>query len=235
MATIIVVGLLSLKFFPSLITVAVTLCISILFLVLMRKRISQYYGWFETKFTSSLQQEQKSLQNQTIQEQLAPWDAFLIEIKVPTYSFITGKNLLELKLREKYGVNIVAIERGENTIISPKINEPIYPGDQLLCFSTDQEIEKFKTDLEISCKNLTPIGISQEYNLQRFIVKNNSYLNGITINDAAINEKFNCIVVGIERENSRIKNPKASTVLKENDILWIVGENKMLESFSKKI
>ncbi len=233
-ATIIVVGLLSLRFFPSFITVAVTLCAAIFFLILIRRRIGKYYGWFEMQFTASLQPEQKNSQNQTIQEQLAPWDAHLIEIEVPTYSFITGKTLEELQLRKKYGVNLVAIERGDNTIISPDINERFYPGDILHCFSTDQEIDSFKNDLEVSIRNSLINSAVQEFKLKRFIVKNESYLNGITIKEASVNKKYGSIIVGIERENERIKNPNATTILKENDILWIVGAMKSLDEFAEE-
>ena len=232
--TIFIVGLLSLRFFPSFITVAVTLSIAILFLLLISKRVGKYYSWFEMQFAASLQQDEKSNSNQTIQEQLAPWDAHLIEIEVPAYSFITGKTLEELQIRKTYGVNLVAIKRGENTIVSPEIHERFYPSDVLLCFSTDQEIDTFKNDLEASSKINLKTESVQEFKLQRFIVKNDSYLNGISIKDAAVNIKYGSIIVGIERENDRIKNPNANTILKENDILWIVGGLKSLTEFANE-
>ncbi|MBX9840159.1 MAG: TrkA C-terminal domain-containing protein, partial [Silvanigrellaceae bacterium] len=74
-----------------------------------------------------------------------------------------------------------------------------------------------------------------DYCLQKFIIKKESYLNGILIKDTKISEDYQCTIVGIERENVRIKNPKADSILKEDDILWIVGENQMLESIRNNI
>ncbi|MGM0496115.1 MAG: potassium channel family protein [Bacillota bacterium] len=66
------------------------------------------------------------------------------------YSFITinatkkviGKNLLELDIRKKYGVNIVAIRR-DNKILIPSSNSPFKKGDELLFVGRNDLINKF--------------------------------------------------------------------------------------------
>ncbi|KAB8028110.1 cation:proton antiporter [Fluviispira multicolorata] len=234
--TIIFIGILSLKFYPSPITLAITLIISILFLILFQNKMRIYYNWIENQFSSSYNTQNRSKPNMPpLYEQLAPWDAHLVEVKVPMNSFVIGRSILELNLRKRFGITIVAIGRGEQTIVSPNIKDIIYPCDTLLCFSTDQEIEIFKSELELSNINNPLTEITPEYELKRFFVNRGSYINGLSIKDAAISERFNCIIVGIERDNDRIKNPKSSHILKENDILWIVGEIKKLELFSNKI
>ncbi|WP_186647867.1 cation:proton antiporter domain-containing protein [Fluviispira vulneris] len=234
--TIFIIGLLSLKFFPSPLTLVVTIVASILFMILFRNKIGKYYSWIESQFSSSYNLEEKTKINHPIlYEQLAPWDAHLVDIKVPINSFVIGKSIVDLNLRKKYGITIVAIERGEHTIVSPSINEIIYPLDTLLCFSTDQEIDIFKTELENSNKIIQSSQFIPEYDLKRFFINKSSYINGLSIKDSAVSEKFNCIIVGIERNNERIKNPKSSTILLADDILWVVGEVKKLELFAHKI
>ncbi len=234
--TIFIIGLLSLKFFPSPLTLVATIIASILFMILFRNRIGKYYNWIESQFSSSYNLEEKTKPHQPIlYEQLAPWDAHLVDIKVPINSFVIGKSIVDLNLRQKYGITIVAIERGKHTIVSPDINDIIYPSDTLLCFSTDQEIDIFKAELENSNNIVQSSKVIPEYDLKRFFINRSSYINGLSIKDSAVREKFNCIIVGIERNNERIKNPNSSTILLADDILWVVGEVNKLELFALKI
>ena len=43
------------------------------------------------------------------------------------YSDYIGKSLGELSFRQNFGVNVVAITRGDLNIYIPKSSEPIYP------------------------------------------------------------------------------------------------------------
>ena len=38
-----------------------------------------------------------------------------------------------------------------------------------------------------------------DYCLQKFIIKKDSYLNGLLIKDTNISEKFHCTIVGVEK------------------------------------
>lgn len=46
--------------------------------------------------------------------------------------FLTGHSLLELDLRNKYGLNVITIKRGKNLIVSPEPGEIITAGDILV-------------------------------------------------------------------------------------------------------
>ena len=233
--TILIIGALSLSFIPSLVTVSVVIIVSLIFLLFFRRQISQYYAWFETQFKSNFNQEEAAKTLPNVNSQLAPWDAHLIEINVPNNSFLSGKSILDINLRDKYGVNIVGILRDQSSFISPKLKEMIFPGDTLLCFATDEEIETLRNEIEKSKVENNKSKEVIDYCLQKFIIKKDSYLSGTLIKDAKISEDYHCTIVGIERNNIRIKNPKADCFLKEADILWIVGENHMLEAIRNNI
>ena len=233
--TLLVIGFLSLNFIPSLITLSVVIIVSIIFLIFFRRQVSHYYSWFEEKFKANFNQEATTSSLEQVNSSLAPWDAHLIEIPVPHSSFLAGKKIIDIDIREQYGVNIVGILRSENLFISPQPTEIIFPQDILLCFATDEEIDKFKIDLEKSAELNAKAKEILDYCLQKFIIKKDSYLNGLLIKDTNISEKFHCTIVGVERNNIRIKSPKANCLLQENDILWIVGENEMLEDLRNSI
>ncbi|OOE00525.1 potassium transporter Trk [Anoxybacillus kestanbolensis] len=58
-----------------------------------------------------------------------------------------GHSLLELDIRAKYGINIVAIKRNNDIIVSPLASEVIYEGDILIVIGADQDIDRFESEV----------------------------------------------------------------------------------------
>lgn len=56
---------------------------------------------------------------------------------------LDGHTLIGLDIRKKYGINIVAIKRGSEIIVSPQAKEPIRDKDVLIVIGSDSDIEKF--------------------------------------------------------------------------------------------
>lgn len=234
--TIGLIGSLSFAFFPALITLLITVSLCGLLLFAFRRQIESYYRWFELQFESGFQlTHSNSEKNHKTLSRLAPWDAHLVEVKVPSRSFLVGKTLLELQLREKYGLNVVVIIRGKENIVAPKASEPLYPSDRLLCFATDNEIERFKDDVESFERSLNTQKGLEAYDMRRFKVRKESELNGVSIRESGIRERFGCIVVGLERDGKRIRSPGSDTRLATEDVIWVVGEANDLHSLSHNI
>lgn len=56
---------------------------------------------------------------------------------------LEGNTLIGLDIRKKYGINIVAIKRGSEIIVSPQAKETIRNKDVLIVIGGDNDIEKF--------------------------------------------------------------------------------------------
>ncbi|WP_292485345.1 TrkA C-terminal domain-containing protein [Methanohalobium sp.] len=67
------------------------------------------------------------------------------------------------------------------------------------------------------------------YGLIRVIVKEDSFLLGISLNDLKLSEK-NLLVIGIERNGEWISVPKSDEIIKENDRLVVYGPLNALKS-----
>ena len=65
--------------------------------------------------------------------------------------------------------------------------------------------------------------------LKQFELKNPDFI-GKTIRESQLREKTTGLIVGIEREGQRMMNPESHFVLQKNDILWIVGDKKKMNS-----
>ncbi len=57
---------------------------------------------------------------------------------------IGGHTIMDMDIRKKYGLNIVAIKRGEDIIVSPQATEMIQTNDVLIVIGTDAEIDRFE-------------------------------------------------------------------------------------------
>lgn len=60
---------------------------------------------------------------------------------------IDGHSLIDLDIRAKYGINIVAIKRNHDIIVSPQASETIRQGDILIVIGADVDINRFENRL----------------------------------------------------------------------------------------
>jgi CPA2 family monovalent cation:H+ antiporter-2 len=115
--------------------------------------------------------------------------------------------------------------RGERRINIPGGEERIFPFDKLVVVGNDDDLLHFRDYIDMQYKSLPAIQPTAEVNIEQFLIVKGSNLIGRTIRESGIRDKAACLVIGIERDNTSIKNPVPSTVFEEGDVVWIVGEH----------
>ncbi|RWR12409.1 potassium channel family protein [Siminovitchia fortis] len=65
-------------------------------------------------------------------------------VEVMVNDLLAGYTLVELDIRAKYGLNIVAIKRGKEIIVSPQANDPLQMNDILIIIGADTDINRFE-------------------------------------------------------------------------------------------
>lgn len=70
-------------------------------------------------------------------------------LKVDSNSCIANKNIIESQIRTRTGTTIIGIQRGNNMIGSPDVEEVIKPGDVLMAIGTRDQTKS----LESLCKD----------------------------------------------------------------------------------
>ena len=60
---------------------------------------------------------------------------------------MNGKSIIDLDIRAKYGINIVAIKRGRDIIVSPQATEIFEKSDILIVIGADPDISRFEKNL----------------------------------------------------------------------------------------
>ncbi len=221
---IFLLGLLLRQYFSTGIAVAIPVAIVSIVMAVFSSRLKSVYDLVEKKFLLNLN-EREIKQNKS-NPPIAPWDAHITKYSVAPHSEIVGKNLLEIGVREKYGVTIALIERGDFKIKAPAGNERLYPHDKLSVIGTDEQLERFKELIEPSVV-ATPVD-DDDFMLRQIEVDSDSGLINQSIRSLGIRGKAKAVIVGVERNGARILNPEASFVFKEGDIVWIAGDQDIL-------
>jgi K+/H+ antiporter YhaU regulatory subunit KhtT len=68
----------------------------------------------------------------------------IVELEIFVDSKWTGKTLTELQFRQRCGVTVVGIRRGQERITSPGPNESLQPGDRLIVIGTSDKVRQLK-------------------------------------------------------------------------------------------
>ncbi|MNL62061.1 potassium transporter peripheral membrane component [compost metagenome] len=73
----------------------------------------------------------------------------------------------------------------------------------------------------------------KDMTLQKIVINTSSPIYGQSIRSSGIRETTQGLVVGIERNGQRILNPDSNMVFENDDIVWIVGNNKKVPELLK--
>lgn len=191
------------------------------------KKIRDFYDRIEARFMSNFNQREIAAAEKNRSE-LAPWDAHIVPLHIPSESSAIGKTLAELHWREQLGINVVLIKRGDHSIPAPGRHERVYPGDELFILGTDPQIKRLQAIIR-PLKHIDDIDTSPtEVVLREFVITENSLLLGKTIRGSGIREKIKGLVVGVERNGQRILNPESYFEFQLHDVVFVVGDDKLV-------
>ncbi|HZI25455.1 MAG TPA: TrkA C-terminal domain-containing protein, partial [Chryseolinea sp.] len=220
------VGFLLSIFFSTSVGILIATISMVIAIFLFRRKLQAFYDRLEKRFLYNLNERELHKTRPAI----VPWDAHLAEFQVLPESNLIGKELQEIALRERFGINVALIERGKKTIVTPGRTEKLFPGDTMSVIGTDEQLGKLKHLLDQSA--LMPSEHkSVSIQLRNFTITEESPLRNKTIRDSGIRESAMGLIVGVERNGERLLNPESTFKFRNGDIVWIVGEEKHLESY----
>jgi CPA2 family monovalent cation:H+ antiporter-2 len=195
-------------------------------------KLQQFYEKIEKRFLFNLNEREIQKAEKA---DITPWDAHLTDFEIMPEFALAGRQLQELGLREKYGVNIALIERGKLSIIVPDRYERMYPGDRIFVIGTDEQLGRIKDLFENPRADIPESeGKEKEIGLQNLTITRGSRLYKKTIRKSGLREQAKALVVGLERNGERLVNPDSGMILEENDIVWIVCIRPKLEAFLRR-
>ncbi len=220
------------SYFHLNIGIGVVIAVAVVALILILREDLTQYSRLETHFLTNLNLREEVAKKHhplktSFNSEFNNKDIELTSVLVSPYSRYIGKSLGELSFRQKFGVNVVAIVRGDLKIYIPKSSERIYPQDKLAVVGTDQQLQKFRDEIE------SPQGVPgteemyQEMNLHSFTVNETFHFLDKSIVQSRLGEKYDSIVVAIERNGELVPLDKDATFLL-GDLVWFVGEREKI-------
>jgi Kef-type K+ transport systems, membrane components len=242
---IFLIGFWADTFFSSTVAVLVVIPTSILLYYIFAQRIQRFYQRMEGRFLVNLNARELAAagegsvskdvfnKNVEIQSNLAPWSAHIIDLVVHQEAAFAGKTLMELAWREKFGINIAYIKRGDKLIHAPNRYDRILPADHVGIIATDEQYQAFKPEFDAKDTHDDSSNMIADIQLQKIVVDEHTKLKGLSIRESGIRERTNGLVVGIERGDQRILNPDSTTIFEWNDIVWIVGDRRKIQELAE--
>lgn len=230
------------RFASTQISFFITIPVALILIIFFSKKLNRFYNRLEKRFISNLNDRSEKSDPDAVTRlagntdgisNLAAWDVHIIELEVNPLADYIGKNLNELQWREKYGINIGYIRRGEKLIHTPDRNQILMPYDKVGIIATDDQFQIFK--IIFDSRELVPEQNTDHIKLGKILINHHSPAKGLSIRESGIRDKTDGLVIAIRRGDERILNPDSSEILQVDDIVWVVGNGKKIEKLNIEI
>ena len=225
-ALLFIVYLLTLAYDATVAWIAGIICLATI-IGFASQKISARYNTIEKKFIDNLniRENTRSGANNKLID-----DLHMAFIEVGAYCPFVGDKLKDSGLRNDYGVSVASIQRGERTMPLPSVNARIFPGDVLGVIGNDEQIKRLNDDIERDEKAYRSLDVfSSKVELKSLTLSENSPVINIPLGKTDIRKDFYCMIVKVQRGDDIFEQPDADTVLREGDIIWVVGDPDKME------
>ncbi len=208
----------------------VGLAIFIFLLLVLSKRVGKRMRAIEDKFVNNL--NERELRRSGANNNLIS-DLHLAFMTVGYSCPFVGMKLKDSDLRSRYGVSVASIQRGSQLIPVPSGNRRVFPGDILSFIGTEEAIQELIPLVESNPDpSATESGLkASDMKLTSIRLTESSPLIGKTVADSGLSSVYSSLLVSIMRGKDYIK-PEASSAFERGDVLWLVGDPKILSSLS---
>lgn len=210
----------------------IVIVVFFLYAIMNSKRIQRFYQQIESRFIHNLnvRQEEKKRNAPVLIPEKQAKNFYLEQMVISSDSEFVGKTLKDLQLREKYEVNIVSITRGKTVINLPSRDTVLYPADKITIVGSDEQVQALKSLVEIDEELIKTKSSRQQMDLYALLITEKHPFNGLSINDAAIRQKHQALVIAIERNDELMMNPESTEVMHTDDTIWLVCEENNVKN-----
>ena len=177
-------------------------------------------------------------------------ELYLAYYKVADNSPIIGKTMKQLAVRQYYGCNVLQIRTPQATIDMPGGEVMVTKRANLLLIGSASQLKIM--DAAIIQRHLELHRLWGPVTMRQFMLEDHAYapeqqflslaitidkhspILGTSLKAADLRQKWSCLVIGLERGAFTITNPNVSLVFEENDLLWVLGKQKMMNTLIRE-
>ncbi len=153
------------------------------------------------------------------------------EVGMTPGSELLGKTLKEVGFRQKFGVIVLALRRGDSVIQTRVAQHPLQLEDVLLLWGPEEAINTLRQDPDFIGSG---IQVTERYHLEERLmlvrVPEDSVLAGVPLRQSRLGDAFELGVLGIVRDGKTKLVPRAKDELRGGDVLIVKGRSEDVEA-----
>ena len=149
---------------------------------------------------------------------------------------LSGKTLRQLEWGYRFNVNVIRVMRGRKYLNMPSGHVELRNGDRLLVIGRKEDLRALRLSLNLPEDTDPPT-------LRAFIeaqepgftllyatvipVEKAPELVGKSIRNSGLREKYDCMILGLQRDRLPILQPDVNMTMQNGDLVWVLGTKKM--------
>ena len=161
----------------------------------------------------------------------------LLPVRVPPGSVLAGRNLIESRLGNAFGLTVVAIVRDQETLFMPAPNEQVIAGALLILQGAEHDLNILKEleQLEIKEQSLSLAAEleSQQIGVTEVLLSPRTTLAGRSLADLLFREHYGLNVLAIWRKGTAHRTGLQDMPLQFGDALLVYGQRHNLEAVAR--
>jgi monovalent cation:H+ antiporter-2, CPA2 family len=201
--------------------------------VFFNKFAEPFYRSIELRFIKNLKDKDlEELAKKNTGPELAPWQATLAQFIVSPSSTLVAKPLHESMLKEKFGLTLAMIQRGEKRILAPGRDDLLLPFDRLHLIGEEAQLISAQKVIETTESRHDPLS-PEAFGLESLLLGSHSHYINRSIRECGLRDDVQGLIVGLERDGQRVLSPDSAMILREGDVMWIVGDRRKISTLKK--
>ena len=184
----------------------------------------RFYKHIEERFMDNLNKRQ-TMQVFTIPDILQE-NCHLQKMTLSPDSPYSGQLIKETDFRDNYNVSVVSVERGKQIFELPKSDFQLFPFDKITFVGHEDHLRLLLSKVEVFDEQLIVEHEDSEVDLYKVEVRPISPFIGVALMESGLAEKFEAMVIAIERDGHFILNPSARITFQPADLVWFVAQKE---------
>ncbi len=156
----------------------------------------------------------------------------LLSVRIPETSLLAGKRLAETRLGRAFGLTVVGILRGGETLVLPDPSEALRSGDQLLIQGRREDLEVLGALQDLEIDEQRPPDVEQlesdQVGVAEIVLSPRSALAGRTLRQLQFRERYGLSVLAVWRRGKAYRSRLGAMELRQGDAFLVFGDRGKL-------
>ncbi|MBR6848053.1 MAG: cation:proton antiporter [Bacteroidales bacterium] len=162
-------------------------------------------------------------------------DNFTMEkMSLSPKSTYIGKSIRHCDFYSAYNITVVCVERADEFYDLPRRDFVLFPSDIITFLGTEEELGKLRPFVEVEDEVLVKERPVSEMEIHYSVVSEGSNYLGVSLHDTDLRNRYNALVIAVERDDDFILNPAPSVVFQKDDTVWFVATEAKAEALLKE-